>query len=400
MQDFSGKKIILGICGGVAAYKSTYLIRELTQLGAEVRVVMTESAQAFITPLSLQALGAIDIRTDLFDMQAEKAMGHIELARWADYLLIAPATANFIAKMAQGFADDLLSTLYLAADIPVVICPAMNRIMWQHAATKNNCRILAERGVRIVAPDSGGQACGEFGEGRLAEMATIINRLRLLELKQELAGRHVIITAGPTRESLDPVRFLSNHSSGLMGYALAEAAFAAGAEVHLVSGPVSLQAATGIIRYDVVSGREMHAQVLELLRPDSLFIACAAVADYAPVQVAEHKIKKQTDHLWIELQPNPDILAEVGQNKKAALVVGFAAETENLLANARHKLLYKGADVIIANNVSDRQIFGAQENEVILLSKEGEISLALAHKWRLAAKIIAILAASLQNGAQ
>lgn len=293
MQDFAGKNIVLGICGGIAAYKSAYLIRELTRLGADVRVVMTQSAQQFITPLTLQALSGHDVRTTLFDSQAERAMGHIELARWADYLLIAPASANFLAKMANGLADDLLSTLYLVTDNPVIVCPAMNRSMWQHPATRDNCERLRNRGVVFVGPEEGLQACGEEGPGRLSEVDAILTGLRLHTISGLLTGRTVMITAGPTWEAIDPVRMITNRSSGKMGYALAAAAQRAGAHVILISGPSALPVPSGVTCYPVESASEMRSAVMEALKPGMIFIGCAAVADYRVEQPALEKLKNR-----------------------------------------------------------------------------------------------------------
>lgn len=293
MQDFIGKKILLGVCGGVAAYKSAYLIRELTRAGAEVQVVMTQSAQEFVSPLLMQALSGNSARTELFDAEAERAMGHIELARWADYLVIVPASANILAKMAQGIADDLLSTLYLVAEVPVIVCPAMNHSMWAHPATQANCTILRERGAIFVGPEEGSQACGEQGFGRVSEVEHIMSALRLSEVHQLLAGKKVLVTAGPTREPLDPVRYISNYSSGKMGYAMAEAAAMAGAQVTLISGPTSLQASAGIKRIQVESAQEMLDAVMQEMPTDGIFIGTAAVADYRVESPASEKMKKK-----------------------------------------------------------------------------------------------------------
>lgn len=399
MQDFNDKKILLGICGGVAAYKSAYLARELTRLGAEVRVVMTASAQEFITPLLMQAVSGNEVRTELFDSQAERAMGHIELARWADYLLIAPATANCLAKMAQGIADDLLSTLYLVAEIPVLVCPAMNRSMWAHPATQSNCALLQERGVIFIGPEEGSQACGEYGLGRVSEPEQIIDALRIHEVNQLLKGKKVIITAGPTREPIDPVRYLSNYSSGKMGYALAEAAKMAGAEVLLVSGPCQLSASAGIKVIAVESAQAMYDEVMKELCLGCIFIGAAAVADYRIEEPNAEKIKKhdKTD-LNLHLERNPDILTAVAASKKAAYVVGFAAETNDLIAYAKDKMKRKKLDMIVANQVGKGLGFERDENQVSVITKKEQIDLKLAHKTRLAGQIIAILAATLQNG--
>jgi len=398
MQDFTGKKIVLGICGGIAAYKSAWLVRELLRLGAEVRVVMTQSAQQFITPLTLQAVSGNDVRIDLFDPAAERAMGHIELARWADFLLVAPASANCLAKFAQGLADDLLSTLYLVAETPVLVCPAMNKSMWAHPATQHNCELLRARGVIIVGPEEGAQACGEFGFGRLSDMGAIINALRLHSVHNLLAGQDVLITAGPTREALDPVRYLSNNSSGKMGYALAQAAAMAGARVCLISGPTALDAPAGVVLQQVISARDMYEQVMKNISPGVIFIGCAAVADYAPDSAAEHKLKKQNeDALTLKLTQNPDILAAVAQSGKASYVVGFAAETNDVLAQARKKRQSKQVDMIIANQVGHGLVFDSDENEVIVITDKAETALPAANKVRLAGQIIAIIAANRQN---
>ena len=398
MQDFSDKKIVLAVCGGIAAYKAAYLIRELKRLGAHVRVVMTESAQQFITPLTLQALGAEEVRNDLFDQQAELAMGHIELARWADYLLIAPATADCLAKMANGIADDLLSTLYLVAETPVIACPAMNRAMWAHPATQANCDLLRKRGVILIGPAEGSQACGEEGLGRMVEVATIINALRLHEVHLLLAGKKVLITAGPTREAIDPIRFLSNRSSGKMGYALAEAARMAGAVVTLISGPTQLCPPIGIEVHQVESAQDMYEAVMQHLQKGMIFIATAAVADYGYESFANEKIKKQTNpDLTLNLKLNPDILATVAASGKASFVVGFAAETSEVIKHAKAKLLAKKLDMIITNQVGAGLGFDSDDNQVTILSKDRQMELPLTNKSRLAGQIIAILAASIQN---
>lgn len=399
MQDFIDKKILLGVCGGIAAYKSAYLVRELTRLGAKVRVVMTQSAQQFISPLLMQALSGNEVRTELFDSQAERAMGHIELARWADYLLIAPASANCLAKMAQGIADDLLSTLYLAAEIPVIVCPAMNRSMWAHAATKANYELLQERGVVFVGPEEGSQACGEQGLGRVSEAEQIINALRLYDVHQLLAGKKVVITAGPTREPIDPVRYLSNYSSGKMGYAMAEAAAMAGAQVTLISGPSALSVSAGIDLIKVESAQSMLDEVMKQMQADSIFIATAAVADYQVKSPAVEKMKKK-DHaeLTLQLIRNTDILSTVSASGNACFVVGFAAETTDLVHYAKEKLHNKKLDMVVANQVGKGIGFESDVNQVTVITKNKQIELSLTHKTRLAGQIIAILAATLQNG--
>lgn len=400
MQDFMNKKIVLGISGGIAAYKSAFLVRELTRLGATVRVVMTNSAQQFITPLTLQALSGHEVRCELFDAQAERAMGHIELARWADYLLIAPATANCLAKLAHGVADDLLSTIYLVTTTPVIVCPAMNRCMWEHPATQENCALLARRGVVFIGPEEGVQACGEEGFGRMSEVDSIINALRLFALKDVLKGQQVMITAGPTHEAIDPVRYLSNRSSGKMGYALAQAAVMAGAQVTLISGPTTLPIPLGVMCIPVESAQQMLTQVMQHLKPGSIFIGAAAVADYALQAPAAEKLKKNKNPiLTLTLTPNPDILASVANSGKASFVVGFAAETSDVLLHAAEKLKQKKLDLIVANQVGKGLGFESDYNEVTVLKKNSQITLPLAHKTEIARQIVAILAASLQNDA-
>lgn len=401
MQDFTGKKILLGVCGGVAAYKSAYLIRELTRVGAEVKVVMTQSAQHFVSPLLMQALSGNDVRTDLFDAQAERAMGHIELARWADYLVIVPASAHVIAKMAHGIADDLLSTLYLVAEVPVIVCPAMNRSMWSHPATQANCELLRERGLIFVGPEEGSQACGEQGFGRLSEADYIINALRLHEVHQLLTDKKVLITAGPTREAIDPVRYISNYSSGKMGYAMAEAAARAGAQVVLISGPSSLSVSSGIKLIQVESAQEMLDAVMEELEIGCLFIGTAAVADYRVEKPAPEKMKKKNhEELSLKLIKNPDILSRVADSALASYVVGFAAETENLVDYAQEKLHHKQLDMIVANSVGKGRGFESDVNEVVVITKKEQFELPLTHKTRLAGQIIAIIATTLQNVSQ
>ncbi len=401
MQDFLNKKILLGICGGIAAYKSAFLVRELTRLGAVVRVVMTASAQEFITPMTLQALSGHEVRCELLDSQAERAMGHIELARWADYLLIAPATANFFAKMAHGLADDLLSTVYLVAETPVIVCPAMNRGMWAHPATQANSELLRQRGVLMVGPEEGAQACGEYGFGRMSEVENIIAALRLQGISSLLRGQRVLITAGPTHEAIDPVRFISNRSSGKMGYALAQAACIAGAAVTLVSGPSALVPPPGVDFYPVETARAMFDAVMQYLQPGMIFIGAAAVGDYGVEAPSEQKLKKQSaTALKLTLRANPDILAAVVATGKAAFVVGFAAETTHVLEHASAKLRAKKLDMIIANQVGAGFGFDADDNQVTVLTKNTQIDLERTHKTRLAGQLIAILAEHLQNVAQ
>lgn len=398
MQDFTNKKILLGICGGIAAYKSALLVRELTRLGASVRVVMTASAQEFITPMTLQALSGNEVRSELFDSQAERAMGHIELARWADYLVIAPASANCLAKMAYGLADDLLSTIYLVAETPVIVCPAMNRSMWAHPATKANCQQLASRGVVIVGPEVGSQACGEQGFGRMSEVDNIISALRLADVKGLLQGQHVLITAGPTHEVIDPVRYIGNRSSGKMGYAIATAALMAGAKVTLISGPSVLTPPPGVEFYRVDTAQAMFDTVMQRLQAGMIFIGSAAVADYHVQAPAAQKIKKgEHTTLTLRLSMNPDILATVAASGKAMFVAGFAAETTDVLAQASAKLYAKKLDMIVANKVGVGLGFDSDENQATVMTKNNQIDLEKTSKTRLAGQIIAIIAKKIHN---
>ncbi|SFU59796.1 bifunctional phosphopantothenoylcysteine decarboxylase/phosphopantothenate--cysteine ligase CoaBC [Halomonas korlensis] len=380
-----GRRILLGISAGIAAYKSATLARLLKQSGAEVRVVMTEGAQAFITPLTLQALTGEAVRTSLLDPDAEAGMGHIELARWADTILIAPATADVMARLAIGMADDLLTTLCLASDAHKVMAPAMNQAMWRQPATARNAARLEADGWRLLGPSSGDQACGDVGPGRMMEPEAILEALLFMapeaapaqpEAPREAEGLTVTITAGPTREPLDPVRYLSNHSSGKMGYALAAAAASLGARVRLISGPVALPTPEGVERFDVETALDMAEAADRLAKDSDIFIGCAAVADYRAEAAAEHKIKKREDDegLTLRLVKNPDIIASVASLPEAQrpLVVGFAAETRELETYARDKLLRKKLDMIVANDVSRAGGgFGTDDNAALLLWREG-----------------------------
>ncbi|WP_353979900.1 bifunctional phosphopantothenoylcysteine decarboxylase/phosphopantothenate--cysteine ligase CoaBC [Salinicola endophyticus] len=376
----AGPRILLGISAGIAAYKSAHLARLLKKSGAEVRVVMTDGAQAFITPLTLQALTGEPVRTSLLDPEAEAGMGHIELAKWADVILIAPTTADLMARLAHGHADDLLTTLCLASEARCLMAPAMNQAMWRHPATLANAERLEALGWTLLGPDAGDQACGDVGLGRMLEPETIFTRLQQMldpaaaRSTQDLAGRRVVITAGPTREALDPVRYLSNHSSGKMGYALAAACAARGAEVTLVSGPVALATPPGVARVDVLSACEMLAAV-EAALPCELFIGCAAVADYRAASVAEHKLKKSDDTsgMTLELVRNPDIVATVAARAERPFCVGFAAETQALETHAGDKLARKRLDLIVANDVSQAGLgFGSDDNAATLLWREAD----------------------------
>jgi len=401
MKDFSGQNILVGITGGVAAYKTLLLIRELTKLGANIRVVMTDAATHFVTPMSVQALCGHPPRQALFDSEAEKGMGHIELARWADIFVIAPASANCLAKLANGFADDLLSTLFLVNNNPVVICPAMNHSMWEHPATVANVTQIQSYGVTVMDPEEGAQACGEFGPGRLPEIDAIIDTLRLVDLTVSLQGKTVLITAGPTIESIDPVRYLTNRSSGKMGYALARAAKYAGAKVILISGPVSLTPPTGV-QYTVVdSAKDMLSAVENALEKDIIVIGCAAVSDFSIGEPNQEKIKRgQQPTMTLELVNNPDIIATVANSDLPSFVVGFAAETNHVLTHAKDKLARKNLDLVVANEVGYNKGFDQDNNEVTLITEKEVTTLQNNHKTRIAAQIIAFIATSLQNTPQ
>ena len=391
------KQILLGISGGIAAYKSAELTRQLIKADAQVRVVMTEGGKAFVTPLTFQALSGQPVRTELLDPEHEAAMGHIELARWADLILIAPASAGFIEKLAHGRADDLLSTLCLASDSPIMLAPAMNQQMWQQDATQVNIRTLQQRGLQLLGPAEGDQACGDTGPGRMLEPAEILQQVESHFHTGILAGKHVLMTAGPTREPIDPVRFLSNRSSGKMGFAIARAAEEAGATVTLVTGPVHLETPHGVNRINVETAAEMYNAVLPVASKADVFIATAAVSDYRPAETAEQKIKKSPADLTLTLQPNPDILAEVAALKAAPFCVGFAAETESLESNAKTKLEQKKLDMIAANPVNANQGFDQEQNQLTVIGKNSTVELALTSKQKIARQLIRLIAENLQQ---
>jgi phosphopantothenoylcysteine decarboxylase/phosphopantothenate--cysteine ligase len=386
-------RILLGVTGGIAAYKSPDLVRRLIERGAEVQVVMTASAQRFVSPMSFQAVSGRPTRNDLWDGTAEAAMGHIELARWAQLVLIAPASADFIARLAGGRADDLLSTLCIATEAPIMIAPAMNRVMWANKATQANVELLVSRGVRILGPAAGNQACGEVGAGRMWEPVKLAESV--LEPPANaglLAGLNVVITAGPTRERLDPVRYLTNRSSGKMGFAVAAAAREAGAHVTMVSGPVQLPTPAGVTRINVESARDMFAAVHRHIADADVFIAAAAVADFQPASVAKQKIKKQGAPVSIELEPAPDIVKSVADMAKRPFVVGFAAETNDIEANARSKLKRKKLDMIAANEVGDGIAFDCEDNALTVLWPGGKAEVARGPKIDVARELIALIA--------
>ena len=394
MLSFSKKNILLGVTGGIAAYKSAEIIRLFKKLGADVRVVMTESAKEFITPLTLQAISGNEIHDSLLNTEAEAAMGHIELAKWADIILIAPCTAETISKITHGRADDLMGALILASKADIFIAPAMNMNMWLDDSTQQNYKTLSSRGITFIGPAEGEQACGDIGPGRMVEPENIIELIRSSYKTGPLSGKTITITAGPTREQIDPVRFISNNSSGKMGYSLADAAIEAGASVNLVSGPVSLEADKSINLYKINSASEMMNVVMECMDSSDIFIGCAAVSDYKPADYSENKIKKdEMPHLEIELKKNEDILKNVATNFSSSYVVGFAAETSNINNNAMQKLKSKNLDMIISNDVSDKSIgFNVDDNEVTVITCDKKIFLKKDKKIRIAREILKIIA--------
>lgn len=386
------RRILVGISGGIAAYKSPDLVRRLIERGADVRVVMTASATQFITPLTLQAVSGHPVYQHLLDTDAESGMGHIELARWAETIIIAPATANFIAGMVQGRADDLLSTLCLASEAQLVVAPAMNRQMWSNAATQDNMRTLRDRNIEIVGPGEGDQACGEVGPGRMTEPDQIAQQIMGDGIPQLLKEKSFVITAGPTWEAIDPVRGITNHSSGKMGYAMAQAALDFGANVTLISGPVSLETPDGVHRIDVQSAEQMHSSALEMAERADVFIGVAAVADYRPETVAEQKIKKNDNEMVIRLVKNPDILADVSALNNRPVCIGFAAETQALEENARKKLKKKNLEMIVANNVAgSKGAFGRDQNQVTLFYENKKQMLPENDKYGLCVSILEII---------
>ena len=392
-MSLSGKNILLGITGGIAAYKCPDLVRHLKKAGAQVRVVLTESASHFVAPMTLQAVSGNAVSKELFDPTAELSMSHIELAKWADLVLIAPATANIIAKMANGIADDLLSTMCLATPAKIVIAPAMNQQMYKAAATQQNLATLESRNTLVLGPDEGFQACGDIGPGRMVEPKTIVENINNYFLaNSELAGTTITITAGPTIEELDPVRYISNYSSGKMGFAIAKAAAEMGATVNLISGPVNLTTPNNVNRINVKSAKQMYDEALVLAEKSAIFISCAAVADYRAETIAKNKIKKTDDsnELVIKLVKNPDIVASIaGLKEHRPFVVGFAAETNDVKTYALKKLTTKNLDLICANDVSDHNIgFNSDQNALTLYWQNGEQTLPLSSKQQLAKQLL------------
>ena len=396
MSHLAQKRILLGITGGIAAYKSIELIRLLTKAGADVQVVLTDGAKAFVTEMTLQAISGHPVRSTLLDPNAEAGMGHIELAKWADLIVVAPASADFMARYTQGMANDLLSTLCIATESPVLIAPAMNQAMWRHPATQANTALLAERGVLSIGPADGAQACGDIGPGRMSEPADIFNAIsehfQTTSIKQDLTGQHWVITAGPTMEAIDPVRYISNHSSGKMGYALASSALQRGATVTLVSGPVQCTPPEGVNLVSVKSADEMLAACEQAMEKQAdVFIGAAAVADFKMKTVTDQKMKKKSDtnEIQLTLVKNPDIIATLAQQKRSKVMVGFAAETQNVIEYAKGKLERKGLDIIIANDVSRSDIgFNKDENQVTVITKENTWEPAKAAKSELANQLV------------
>jgi len=388
------QRVLLGVTGGIAAYKSPDLVRRLKDAGAEVRVVMTPSATRLVSPTVFQAVSGYPVRSELWDEAAEAAMGHIELARWATLVLIAPATAHLMSQLATGSAGNLLTTLCLATSAPVVLAPAMNQAMWRHAATQANRATLQSRGVRFIGPASGSQACGDVGPGRMVEPTDIVAALGEAsggDIGGLLKGIRVLITAGPTREPIDPVRFISNRSSGKMGFAMASAAVAAGADVTLVAGPVQLPTPAGVRRIDVETAAEMFAATLGQIADVDIYIGAAAISDYRP-EPASQKIKKRTDRLTLEMLKSPDLLATVAARSAGPFTVGFAAETERLEEYARQKLTAKRLDMIVANQVGAKLGFDEDENSVLILWRDGQEAIGRMDKYDLARRIVAVVA--------
>lgn len=392
MQILQDKKIVLGISGGIAAYKTPELVRRLKDQGADIRVVMTEGAKAFITPLTLQAVSGNHVADSLLDTQAELAMGHIELAKWADLILIAPATADIIARISAGMANDLLTTICLATSAPIAIAPAMNQQMWHAAATQANVTTLTERNLQVWGPGSGEQACGDLGLGRMLDVDDLVALTCDFFSDKYLQGQHWIITAGPTREAIDPVRYISNHSSGKMGYAIAHAALRAGAKVTLISGPVNLSAPVGCQLISVTSAEEMHQAALNIAPQGTTFVACAAVADYRVANIANQKIKKNNDAMHLELVKNHDIVADVARLPNRPFMVGFAAETQNVEEYARGKLISKNLNLIAANNVAKSgQGFNSDDNALTLYSAIDQTEIPLENKQIIAQKLVSLI---------
>lgn len=390
-QSLSHKHILLGVTGSIAAYKSADLVRRLREVGAVVRVVMTEYAKRFITPLTMQAVSQHPVYDDLFNEQAEAAMGHIELARWADAIIIAPATADVMARLVCGNANDLLTTLCLATRAPIALAPAMNQMMWQHKITQENLQVLKQKGIHFFEPDEGSQACGDSGPGRMMEPLDIVRKLSELFKTGRLAGKKVLITAGPTHEAIDPVRYITNASSGKMGYALATAASEAGAKVMLISGPVHLTIPQHVNHQPVVTAQEMHQAVMKIVSDYDIFLAVAAVADYRCQSISPQKLHKENHTMQLQLERNPDMVAEVGKLDKRPFIVGFAAETEDIIHRAQQKRTQKNMDLIIANRVGDGIGIHSDDNEVTVIGENFEKILPRMSKEQLSRELVEII---------
>ncbi|EGL54685.1 phosphopantothenoylcysteine synthetase/decarboxylase [Methylophaga aminisulfidivorans MP] len=393
VSSLNGKKIVIGVTGSIAAYKAADLIRRLKDYGAEVRVMMTTGAAEFITPLTLQTLSGHPVAMTLLDADEESAMGHIALARWADWILIAPATADCLSRLVSGRADDILAAVCLATEAPIAVAPAMNNKMWSNPATQTNLASLKQRGVSVIGPASGDQACGEQGEGRLLEPLEIVYELDRLMVPGLLSGKQVVITAGPTYEPIDPVRFIGNRSSGKMGFAIAQAAKEAGAKVTIIAGPVQLATPTAVRRINVETTEEMALAVEDSLEACDIFISCAAVSDYRAIQVQQEKIKKTSEQsIQIELEPTIDIVSTVtNRHNKPSFVVGFAAETHNLTEYAKSKLARKKLDMIAANLVGENQGFAVDDNALHIIWTDGEQTLPLMPKTQLARELMTLI---------
>ena len=396
MLSLTNKRILLGITGGISAYKCAELVRLFIQAGSEVRVAMTNAAQEFITPLTLQALSGNHVFTSLVDVEAEAAMGHIELARWADIILIAPTTADFMAKITRGEANDIVSTLVLATQAPIAIAPAMNQVMWSSTATQKNLSELALRGIKIFGPAEGEQACGEIGLGRMLEPEELVKRSSELFELGLLAGKNIVITGGPTREAIDPVRYISNHSSGKMAFALAAEAAAEGAKVTLISGPVSLDTPARVKRINVESAEQMLERVMSLATNIDIFIGVAAVADYRPAKFTDEKIKKSKENLDLKLIKNPDIISKVTELATKPFAVGFAAETNSLVESGRKKLEEKNLDLLFANNAVET--FNNDNITVTAIDHSSERQLGPANKSVVARQMIELISYTLKEG--
>ncbi len=388
-QRLLNKQILLGVTGGIAAYKSADLVRRLREAGAVVRVVMTENAKKFITPLTMQAVSGYPVHDDLFDLQAEAAMGHIELGKWADVILIAPASADSMARLVRGEANDLLTTLCLVTSAPIALAPAMNQGMWKNTATQDNAQALRAKGIHLFGPGEGSQACGDTGYGRMLEPVEIVDNVAALFQTGSLSGRRILITAGPTHEAIDPVRFMTNASSGKMGYAIAEAAVAAGAQVTLISGPVNIATPAHVIKMAVTTAQHMFDCVMSHIAECDIFFSVAAVGDYRCKRVARQKIAKTATSVTLELERNPDIVASVAALSKRPFIVGFAAETENVLGNAGKKLVNKKLDMIVANEVAVGM--GGDDNAVTVLWGDRQVEFAKMDKLKLARKLIELV---------